>query len=412
MNAEELKALQAPIKARYRDDPEAARVTLSALGELEQSDIACKVDTARAAVTVGLHPAVGGETADVCSGDMLLEALAACAGVTLKAVATSLEIPIRGGTVSVEGDIDFRGALAVDRDAPVGLTDIRLSFDIDADATPEQLETLFTLTERYCIIYQTLSQAPRMALRHAEDLAKAGASDETPSPEVGHGPSSPGALIERFESAAVVEPPEGEGAAFGAALESLVLDAVIARSVQAEALAPEFALERRTGPPVESARLLQGGPLVLGFPEAPELGRNAWIEELRASLPLLHRSGAVPLLLTGDGAEESRGPAVIGDVETLSDPGDRVARAFGLVLPVGAELALLVRRFRLEASALDPGTAGEIRVPAIYVIDSDRKVLWASFGADGANGPSLDGLEAALQRARDRLLAVAACHAV
>ena len=164
MDAQKLRSLQTPLKARYREEPEAARITLKATGRIGDDKIACKVDTARAVVEAGLHPATGGDGQSVCSGDMLLEALAACAGVTLKAVATALEIPLRGGTVRAEGDLDFRGTLGVDRDAVVGFSDVRLRFDLDTDATPNQREKLIELTERYCVVYQTLRRSPRLSL--------------------------------------------------------------------------------------------------------------------------------------------------------------------------------------------------------------------------------------------------------
>lgn len=164
MRAEELRALQAPLKERYREAPEAARITLRARGTLGEEKIACKVETGRALVEAGLHPATGGDGLLACSGDMLLEALAACAGVTLKAVATALEIPVRGGTVSAEGDLDFRGTLGVAREAPVGFLAIRVRFELDTDATAEQLATLLKLTERYCVVYQTLRRGPEMSI--------------------------------------------------------------------------------------------------------------------------------------------------------------------------------------------------------------------------------------------------------
>jgi uncharacterized OsmC-like protein len=167
MNADELRATQAPLKNRYRQEPGAAVVTLKAAGDLGSDGVACKVDTGRAIVEAGLHPATGGTGLQACSGDMLLEALVACAGVTLKAVSTALAIPIRKGTVRAEGDLDFRGTLGVAKDAPVGFRDIRLSFDLDTDATAEQLATLYKLTERYCVIYQTLKNPPPLALNAA-----------------------------------------------------------------------------------------------------------------------------------------------------------------------------------------------------------------------------------------------------
>jgi uncharacterized OsmC-like protein len=164
MNADELRALQAPIKSRYRDDPKAAFITLKASGEVGGDQLICKVDTIRALVEAGLHPATGGDGLAACSGDMLLEALVACAGVTLKAVATALGIAVRRGTVRAEGDLDFRGTLGVAKEAPVGFAAIRLSFDLDTDATLEQLATLLKLTERYCVVYQTLRSAPPIAI--------------------------------------------------------------------------------------------------------------------------------------------------------------------------------------------------------------------------------------------------------
>jgi uncharacterized OsmC-like protein len=157
-----LKAIQAPLKERYRDEPEAAVVTLSATGELGEG-VSCSVRTGRAIAEAGLHPASGGDGSLLCSGDMLLEALAACAGVTLRAVATSLGIEVRGGTVRAEGDLDFRGTLAVDRDAPVGFRSIRLAFELDADADEDELATLLKLTERYCVVLQTIAGSPEMS---------------------------------------------------------------------------------------------------------------------------------------------------------------------------------------------------------------------------------------------------------
>ena len=156
MNVEQLRELQSPIKSRYREDPEAAVVTLRAKGEIGQESLACRVETGRALVEAGLHPASGGTGLQACSGDMLLEALAACAGVTLSAVATALGIAVRSGTVSVEGDLDFRGTLGVAKDAPVGFRAIRLDFALDTDANDEQLASLLKLTERYCVVLQTL----------------------------------------------------------------------------------------------------------------------------------------------------------------------------------------------------------------------------------------------------------------
>ena len=164
MKTEELKALQAPIKDRYRKEPQAALVTLRAQGRIGEG-IACRVDTGRALVEAGLHPATGGSGLQACSGDMLLEALAACAGVTLRAVATALEIPVRGGTVEVEGDLDFRGTLGVSKEAPVGFREIRMRLNLDTDATPDQLATLHKLTERYCVVLQTLKTSPAVATK-------------------------------------------------------------------------------------------------------------------------------------------------------------------------------------------------------------------------------------------------------
>ena len=162
MNADELRALQAPLKQRYRDNPGGARITLTAKGQLDAAQIACKVETGRALAVAGLHPATGGSGLELCSGDMLLEALVACAGVTLKAVATALGLEIRAGEVSAEGDLDFRGTLGVDKEAAVGFTDIRLRFALETDAAPEQLDTLLKLTERYCVVLQTLKRPPKL----------------------------------------------------------------------------------------------------------------------------------------------------------------------------------------------------------------------------------------------------------
>jgi uncharacterized OsmC-like protein len=157
MDSDGLRAVQEPLKDAYRQDPRQAVITLRARGELGDEGISCSVDTGRALAVAGLHPATGGDGSLLCSGDMLLEALVACAGVTLRAVATSLGIPINGGTVRAEGDLDFRGTLAVDREAPVGFTSIRLSFELDSEASEEQIATLLRLTERYCVVYQTLA---------------------------------------------------------------------------------------------------------------------------------------------------------------------------------------------------------------------------------------------------------------
>ena len=163
MKASELREMQAPLKERYRVAPEAALVTLRAQGRLAAESLTCKVETGRALVA-GLHPATGGDGLSACSGDMLLEALVACAGVTLRAVATALEIELRGGTVSAEGDLDFRGTLGVSREAPVGFRDIRLRFDLDTDAPADKVDSLVKLAERYCIVYQTLKTPAKLAL--------------------------------------------------------------------------------------------------------------------------------------------------------------------------------------------------------------------------------------------------------
>jgi uncharacterized OsmC-like protein len=165
MDATALRTLQAPLKDRYRSDPDAAVITLKAQGTLDDQHIACKVETGRALSVAGLHPATGGTGAELCSGDMLLEALVACAGVTLKAVATALEIELRNGAVKVEGDLDFRGTLGVDRAAPVGFRAIRLSFELDTDAPKEKLAQLLKLTERYCVVFQTLNNKPDLQVR-------------------------------------------------------------------------------------------------------------------------------------------------------------------------------------------------------------------------------------------------------
>jgi len=164
MDSEQLRAVQAPLKERYREEPESAVITLHADAELDGLGISCRVDTGRAIVEAGLHPATGGDGSLACSGDMLLEALAACAGVTLRAVATSLGLTVRGGKVRAEGDLDFRGTLAVAKDAPVGFRAIRLSFDLDTDADADQLATLKKLTERYCVVFQTLRTPPEFEL--------------------------------------------------------------------------------------------------------------------------------------------------------------------------------------------------------------------------------------------------------
>ena len=163
MNADQLKALQTPLKEQYKVDPDAALITLRAKGRATDS-VACKVETGRAMVEAGLHPATGGDGSFVCSGDMLLEALVACAGVTLRAVATSIGIDLRDATVTAEGDLDFRGTLGVAKEVPVGFQRIRLGFELATDATEEQLATLIRLTERYCVVYQTLRRTPEISV--------------------------------------------------------------------------------------------------------------------------------------------------------------------------------------------------------------------------------------------------------
>jgi uncharacterized OsmC-like protein len=160
MDAAALRAMQAPIKERYKSAPETAVITLKARGTLDDTNIACKVETGRALAVAGLHPATGGSGLELCSGDMLLEALVACAGVTLKAVSTALDIPLRAATVSAEGDLDFRGTLGVAKGAPVGFARIRLAFEVDTDAAQDRLDQLLKLTERYCVVYQTIRNGP------------------------------------------------------------------------------------------------------------------------------------------------------------------------------------------------------------------------------------------------------------
>src|SRR6201985_1083693 len=164
MDATSLRAMQAPIKDRYKAEPGAAMITLKAKGTLDDANIACKVETARALAVAGLHPATGGSGLELCSGDMLLEALVACAGVTLKSVATALEVPLKSGNVIAEGDLDFRGTLGVDKEAPVGFAEIRLRFDVDTDAPPDKLDLLLKLTERYCVVYQTIKNGPKVSV--------------------------------------------------------------------------------------------------------------------------------------------------------------------------------------------------------------------------------------------------------
>lgn len=165
MNADELRSVQAPLKERYRERPETAWITLRAEGRIGEG-VRCRIETGKALVEAGLHPATGGTGVDACSGDMLLEALVACAGVTLRAVATALGIELKDGMVRAEGDLDFRGTLGVAKDVPVGFQRIRLSFDLDTEATEEQLATLIRLTERYCVVYQTLRQRPEIEVAH------------------------------------------------------------------------------------------------------------------------------------------------------------------------------------------------------------------------------------------------------
>ena len=165
MKADELKATQAPLKERYRETPSAALITLRAKGKLGEG-VTCKIETGKALVAAGLHPATGGNGLSACSGDMLLEALVACAGVTLNAVATAIGVVIRSGSVEAEGDLDFRGTLGVAKDAPVGFQRIRLHFDLDTDASEDQLSTLLRLTERYCVVFQTLRKSPEVTLSH------------------------------------------------------------------------------------------------------------------------------------------------------------------------------------------------------------------------------------------------------
>ena len=165
MDTNEIKALQAPLKQKYRDDPQSAVVRLRAQARLGEG-ITCYVETGKALVRAGLHPATGGDGLSACSGDMLLEALAACAGVTLRAVATATGIPLRDATITAEADLDFRGTLAVAKDAPVGLQRVSLKFELESDATKEQLETLIRLTERYCVVFQTLSKPPGLTVTY------------------------------------------------------------------------------------------------------------------------------------------------------------------------------------------------------------------------------------------------------
>jgi uncharacterized OsmC-like protein len=164
MDAAQLRATQAPIKERYKADPKAAMIRLVARGSIESEGIACKVETGRALAVAGLHPATGGSGLELCSGDMLLEALVACAGVTLKSVSTAIEVPLKKGDVTAEGDLDFRGTLGVDKEAPVGFAEIRLKFEVDTDAPQDKLDLLLKLTERYCVVYQTIRNGPKVSV--------------------------------------------------------------------------------------------------------------------------------------------------------------------------------------------------------------------------------------------------------
>ena len=164
MDAAELRAMQAPIKERYKADPSAAVITLKAKGEVGGEGLTCKLETGRALAVAGLHPATGGSGLELCSGDMLLEALVACAGVTLKYVATAVEVPLKSGLVLAEGDLDFRGTLGVDKEAPVGFQEIRLRFEVDTDAPQDKLDLLLKLTERYCVVYQTIKNGPKVSV--------------------------------------------------------------------------------------------------------------------------------------------------------------------------------------------------------------------------------------------------------
>jgi uncharacterized OsmC-like protein len=164
MDAAELRAMQAPIKERYKSDPSAAVITLKAKGSIDNEGLTCKVETGRAVAVAGLHPATGGSGLELCSGDMLLEALVACAGVTLKSVATAVDVPLKSGNVIAEGDLDFRGTLGVDKEAPVGFAEIRLRFDVETDAPQDKLDLLLKLTERYCVVYQTIRNGPKVSV--------------------------------------------------------------------------------------------------------------------------------------------------------------------------------------------------------------------------------------------------------
>src|SRR3954465_3542631 len=164
MDATSLRAMQAPIKERYKGDPGAAMITLKAKGSIDDTNIACKVETGRALAVAGLHPATGGSGLELCSGDMLLEALVGGAGGPLKAVATAIEVPLKTGVVTAEGDLDFRGTLGVDKETPVGFESIRLRFDVDTSAPQDKLDLLLKLTERYCVVYQTIRNGPKVSV--------------------------------------------------------------------------------------------------------------------------------------------------------------------------------------------------------------------------------------------------------
>ena len=185
MDAAELRALQAPIKDRYRTEPGAAFITLKAHGTLDDVHIACRVETGRALAVAGLHPATGGSGLELCSGDMLLEALVACAGVTLKAVATAIDVPLKSGKVSAEGDLDFRGTLGVAKDAPVGFAQIRLRIDIETDAPQDKLDQLLKLTERYCVVYQTIRNGPLVDISLKRNVDPSPSSGYSASPARG-----------------------------------------------------------------------------------------------------------------------------------------------------------------------------------------------------------------------------------
>jgi uncharacterized OsmC-like protein len=174
MRRDELQSVQAPLKQRYREEPEAGIVKLHAEAELDSAAVSCSVQTGRALVEAGLHPASGGDGSLACSGDMLLQALVACAGVTLRSVAVNREIPLTGGRVTAEGELDFRGTMGVARDAPVGFRAIRLQFELDPDLEPDAAQTLMDLTERYCVVFQTIAQGVPVTISHSQDAATAG----------------------------------------------------------------------------------------------------------------------------------------------------------------------------------------------------------------------------------------------